>query len=176
MSDYASGTIHRTLLQLKEDDWIGRSVLAREAAYLYPQAVQIGGQPARTTCPTSGCHASFTCNADLIRHIATIHDNTKKYTCPAVECFKHGTTPPAFSRADKLTDHIVAVHKQPNWRFICREVACEIEMHMTLAELVGHLETCREGRELHGKSAMRNALQRMQARYSDGQEPAALFA
>ncbi|OQO09056.1 hypothetical protein B0A48_05947 [Cryoendolithus antarcticus] len=164
MSNNASYATPRILLELDDNDWVGRSVLAREAAYLFPQGQRNGPftPTGRLICPASDCRTSFSRNADLLRHVATVHEVAKKFICPAVGCLKHGTTPPAFPRADKLSDHILAVDEQSHWMFTCHDVTCEVAMHMTLAKIVEHFEGCREGRELHGKSATRNALQRTQ--------------
>jgi hypothetical protein len=63
-------------------------------------------------CEVPGCdhEGSFHRKYELRRHIRSRHGGDQAFTCGALGCFKRGTSRWAFSRLDKLTDHIRAMH------------------------------------------------------------------
>ena len=63
-------------------------------------------------CDVPGCDykKKFARKYELKRHIASKHGSVRTFSCAALGCFQKGTSRRTFSRGDKLTDHIRAVH------------------------------------------------------------------
>jgi hypothetical protein len=63
-------------------------------------------------CAVPGCdhEGKFHRKYELRRHIRSRHGGDQTFTCGAQGCFKRGTSRCTFSRLDKLTDHIRAMH------------------------------------------------------------------
>jgi hypothetical protein len=70
------------------------------------------GVAAVLECAFPGCdhEGAFARKYELKRHMRSRHGADQAYTCGALGCFKRGTSRWTFSRLDKLTDHIRAMH------------------------------------------------------------------
>jgi hypothetical protein len=86
----------------------------------FPSTINDKRQPVRSVrprataleCEVSGCDhgGTFARKYELRRHMRSRHGADQAFTCGALGCFKRGNSRWTFSRLDKLTDHIRAMH------------------------------------------------------------------
>ena len=83
------------------------------------------GNGASLKCGHADCNykGTFPRQWELQRHVAAKHEKVKPFWCPVSGCVK-GSRPPAFTRPDKLTAHIRAVHQGKGARAVCPAATC----------------------------------------------------
>jgi hypothetical protein len=79
-------------------------------------------------CEIYGCNheGGFARKYELRRHIKSRHGGDQTFVCGALGCFKRGTLRWTFSRLDKLTDHIRAIHAHASPFSECPVKDCNI--------------------------------------------------
>ena len=110
----------------------------------------------RCTYPRCKYEHTFRRQYELDRHVSAKHEIEKRFWCCAAGCIK-GNSAPAFSRSDKLTDHIRAMHSRPDARFDCPLLGCQNQDTLYLEELPAHIERAHNGRGLHARSIVNAA-------------------
>lgn len=101
------------------------------------EPVSVSDSKPRTPCLVNNCDQTFSRRSDLARHVSSRHEQVLPYACPANGCFK-GQSPTRFARADKLTDHIRAVHLHHDATFRCPLTACGYQQPMFMPEVLAH--------------------------------------
>jgi hypothetical protein len=83
----------------------------RTEPYSLRRRALIGGASRKGhRCPEPGCISTtlFTRNADLLRHISSVHHRSNLYPCPEEGCERKGNR--SFTRKDHLTEHLRTYH------------------------------------------------------------------
>lgn len=76
-------------------------------------------------CPELSCDhkGTFPRQYELRRHIDSRHSVDKPYRCLARGCLGKGNAATAFQRSDKLTSHIMTMHRKSRQQFVQKPLA-----------------------------------------------------